>query len=172
MDLLLLAVFVIWYMLVFLLTIHEYGHLMAMKRLGINADRVVIGSYRLFSFKLHGIVHDIGLFPILGYCLSKEYEKASARDRALVAAAGPLATALTGAIFYAIDYVNPGWPVHVAAYGSLVFFFTNLIPLPPLDGWTILEVGLVKRGIKITESRRKQLFIAGMAAAVLVAFFV
>lgn len=41
---------VIWLMLVFLLLIHESGHLIPMQKMGIKPDKLIIGGLRLFSF--------------------------------------------------------------------------------------------------------------------------
>lgn len=41
---------VIWLMLVFLLLIHESGHLMPMQKMGIKPDKLIIGGVKLFPF--------------------------------------------------------------------------------------------------------------------------
>ena len=49
-----IAFFVIWLMLVFLLLIHEAGHLIPMQRFGIKPDKLIIRASMLFSFRNSG----------------------------------------------------------------------------------------------------------------------
>jgi Zn-dependent protease len=167
--LLFLAAYILWNLLAILLALHEYGHLYAMNRLGIRADKVVIGNVKLFTIKIKGLPFEFGLLPLFAYVSSKAYERADSRKRAIVAAAGPAISAATGVIFYAINFVHPIWLVGLCAKGSLILVATNLIPLPPLDGWTMIEHFVLKTGIKITPRGRQYLLGAGFVAIVLAA---
>lgn len=158
------SAFIVWYLFVFLLVIHEYGHLVVMAKLGVKANKMVVGNIRLFSFQWRGIEHEIGLIPLWAYVASKDYEKAPFVIRALIAAAGPASTLITGLAFYAIDYLHPNWVVKVAANASMLLFATNVIPLPPFDGWTVMEYVLSKKGISVSSSARTKLMCLGMAA--------
>ncbi|MGP5239910.1 site-2 protease family protein [Pseudomonas helleri] len=125
---------VIWLMLVFLLLIHESGHLIPMQKMGIKPDKLIIGGLRLFSFRKSGIIHEVGLIPLWAYVVSTDYEKASSRQRAIIAAGGPLMSALTGILFFGVYYLYPNWQTLVAAQGSILLAVTNIIPLPS-PGW-------------------------------------
>ncbi|WP_432263114.1 site-2 protease family protein [Cupriavidus sp. TMH.W2] len=170
--LLFLAAYILWNLLVFLLGIHEYGHLLAMKRVGIRPDKVVIGGVKIFTLKIGGLLFEIGLVPLWAYVASKHYESSPSDKRAFVAAAGPAMSLATGLGFFLVDYIHPIWLVGLCAKGSFILLLTNLIPLPPLDGWTMIEHVLVKRGIKITPRGRQYLLCAGMAAIALVTLVV
>ena len=159
---------VIWLMLVFLLLIHESGHLIPMQKMGIKPDKLIIGGVTLFSFRKSGIIHEVGLIPLWAYVVSSDYEKASSYQRAIIAAGGPLISAVTGLLFFGIYYLFPNWQTLVAAQGSILLAATNIIPLPPLDGWTIAEHFLKKRGIHIDDRNRKLLLGVGIGTIVLI----
>ncbi|MBI6557436.1 hypothetical protein PVE_P0239 (plasmid) [Pseudomonas veronii 1YdBTEX2] len=159
---------VIWLMLVFLLLIHESGHLMPMQKMGIKPDKLIIGGVKLFSFRKSGIIHEVGLIPLWAYVVSSDYENATSNQRAIVAAGGPLISALTGILFFGIYYLYPNWQTLVAAQGSILLAVTNIIPLPPLDGWTIAEHFLKQRGIQIDDRNRKILLGIGIGTICLI----
>ncbi|WP_046483569.1 site-2 protease family protein [Pseudomonas veronii] len=159
---------VIWLMLVFLLLIHESGHLMPMQKMGIKPDKLIIGGVKLFSFRKSGIIHEVGLIPLWAYVVSKDYENATSHQRAIIAAGGPLISALTGILFFGIYYLYPNWQTLVAAQGSILLAVTNIIPLPPLDGWTIAEHFLKQRGIHIDDRNRKILLGIGIGTICLI----
>ncbi|MFK3818027.1 site-2 protease family protein [Pseudomonas sp. NPDC089407] len=161
-----IAFFVIWLMLVFLLLIHEAGHLIPMQRFGIKPDKLIIGGYKLFSFRKSGIIHEIGLIPLWAYVVSTDYEKAPSDRRAIIAAGGPLISLATGLLFFGIHYVSPNWPTLVAAQGSILLAATNIIPLPPMDGWTIVEHFLNRRGIYFDDRNRRLLMGVGLATII------
>ncbi|MGN7495950.1 site-2 protease family protein [Pseudomonas syringae] len=162
------AFFVIWLMLVFLLLIHESGHLIPMQKMGIKPDKLVVGGIKLFSFKKSGIIHEIGLIPLWAFVVSKDYENSDSRQRAIVAAGGPLMSAVTGVLFFGIYFLYPNWQTLVAAQGSILLAATNIIPLPPLDGWTIAEHFLNIRGIRIDDRQRKILLGIGIGTICLI----
>lgn len=162
------AFFVIWLMLIFLLLIHEAGHLIAMQKLGIKPDKLVIGGVKLFAFRKSGLVHEIGLIPLWAYVVSSGYEKAPSGQRALIAAGGPLISAVTGLLFFGIYMLYPNWQTLVAAQGSILLAATNIIPLPPLDGWTIVEHFLIRKGIFIDDRGRKVLLGIGIGTICLI----
>ena len=159
---------VIWLMLVFLLLIHESGHLIPMQRMGIKPDKLIIGGVKLFSFRKSGIIHEVGLIPLWAYVVSTDYEKASSRQRAIIAAGGPLISALTGALCFAVSSRYPNCQALFAAQGSILLAATNIIPLPPLDGWTIAEHFLKQRGIHIDDRNRKILLGVGIGTICLI----
>lgn len=162
------AFFIIWLMLVFLLLIHESGHLIPMQKIGLKPDKLVIGGVKLFSFKKSGIIHEIGLIPLWAFVVSKDYEKASSGQRAVIAAGGPLMSAVTGLLFFGIHSLYPNWQTLIAAQGSILLAATNIIPLPPLDGWTIAEHYLNNWGIHIDDRQRKILLGIGIGTICLI----
>ncbi|MDR5798919.1 MULTISPECIES: site-2 protease family protein [Caballeronia] len=171
--LLFLGAYILWNLIVVLLAIHEYGHLLAMKRLNIRPDKVVIGSVRLFDLQIGGLKFEIGLIPLWGYVASKHYERADSYQRAIIAAAGPVMSLVTGIGFLLVNYIHPIWLVGLLAKGSLLLVVTNMIPLPPLDGWTIIEHFLIQKlGIRITPRGRQYLLCAGMVAVMVVTLLV
>jgi len=162
------AFFVIWLFLVFLLLIHEAGHLIPMQRMGIKPEKLILGGFKLFSFRKSGIIHEIGLIPLWAYVVSSDYEKAPSSQRAIIAAGGPLISLVTGLLFFAIYFLSPNWPTLVAAKGSILLAATNIIPLPPLDGWTVVEHFLIRRGFHVDENNRKILLGIGLTTIVLI----
>jgi membrane-associated protease RseP (regulator of RpoE activity) len=159
-----LAAYVLWSLIVVLLIVHEWGHLLAMKKIDMRPDKVVIGSIKLFSVKLFRLDYEVGLIPMWGFVSSKAYEKASTRDRAIVAAAGPAMSLVTGLAFWAANALHHYWLIALLMKGSFLLVATNLIPFPPLDGWGIVEHFVVKAGIRVTPRARQYLLCAGFAA--------
>lgn len=160
---LLLGFGLIWFILTFLLVIHEYGHAWTMRRLGMRVDKIVIGTGPLlFSTKQE----EIRLLPFIGMAVSDDYAKASLRDRAIAAAAGPVASILLGLFLLLAYWIVPSWATLIAAKGSLLLAAINLIPLPPFDGFTVVEAFLAKRGLRIDEGQRRQLFTIGIGTMV------
>lgn len=157
------AVGVLWTMVVFLLVLHEYGHAWAMNKVGIKAEVIVIGSIKLFEFKIDGVVHRFGLLPLIGYVSSAGYLRATLDKRAFIAAAGPMMSFAIGALFIFIGMATQTWLA--VRFGSMSLFLCafNLIPLPPLDGWPILEWVLFKRGIVVKEFTKRRLLAVGWA---------
>ena len=163
---------VAWALINALLLLHEYGHIIAMRRMDIKVDKVVMGMVKLFSVKMNGLTFEMGLVPIVAYCVSKDYERTDTNRRAWIALAGPAATLLTGALFL-VAYLTTGhWLLNFAVQGSFILFVTNIIPLPPLDGWIVAEHFMAKRGVLLSAKQRQHLFVVGMATMVLVALVV
>lgn len=74
----------IWFPLAFLLVIHEYGHAWVMRRLGMRADKIVIGM-----------------------AVNDDYAKAPPRDRAIAAAAGPVASVMLSLFLLLAHWIVP-----------------------------------------------------------------
>lgn len=165
----LFACFVTWAVIIGLLVLHEYGHIYAMRRLGMRIDKVVLGMFKVGSLRWRGLTYEFGLAPVLAYCVSKDFEISDTNRRAWVALAGPAATAATGLFFYAAWALTDHWLMRVCVQGSVILFLTNIIPLPPLDGWTVAEHLLAKRGIVLTAQERKRLLVIGAVTIVAIA---
>ena len=71
-------------------------------------------------------------------------------------------------LFFGIYYLFPNWQTLVAAQGSILLAATNIIPLPPLDGWTIAEHFLKQRGFHIDDRNRKVLMGVGIFTIILI----
>jgi Zn-dependent protease len=168
----LLSLVTLWALLVVILTIHEYGHLHMMSKLGIRADKVVVGSWPILKFKVRGLPVEVGALPLWGFVKSQGYESANSSRRAAIAAAGPLMSLVTGILFWMINDVHPIWLVGLLAKGSFVLFATNVIPLPPLDGWTVLEHFLQRHGFKVGTRTKTYLLGLGLASALIACYFV
>lgn len=156
--------FLFWTFFSYLIVVHEYGHLAAFKRCKITVDQMNIGNVPIFKVKIGGLLHQFGLFPLVGLTISKQFETASKKDRAFIAVCGPIASLLFGAFLFLVDLVSPGWATHIGSKASFAFGLWNLLPLPPMDGWMIVEYYLDKRGIVISDQLRQALFGAGISA--------
>lgn len=161
-----------WAFIMALLVLHELGHIYAMRKLGLKVDKVVMGVQKMFTVKVAGVPVEFGLLPAVAYCVSEDFKRTDSNRRAWVALAGPVATVVTGVVFYALFLLTQHWTMQIAVQGSVILFLTNIIPLPPLDGWTVVEHFLIRRGIVIEEAERKKLFMIGIATILLVAMVV
>jgi Zn-dependent protease len=107
--------------LVYLLYVHEMGHLFAARRLGIPTSKAIF-------------------IPFLGALIALKEQPKTARDEAYLAYAGPLWGTLgflpALPLFWATH--DPFWAL-VIALGALINLF-NLMPLHPLDGGRIVGV--------------------------------
>ncbi len=171
---LLLALGAVWTLVVFVLMLHEYGHIWAMNKVGIKPDMIVIGSVKLFEFKLDGVIHRFGIFPLMGYVASKSYTRAAIPQRAVVAVGGPLMSLVLGVMFIGFGIVTGNPLILICGKSSIFLAVTNIVPLPPMDGWPLLEWILLKRGIKVKEPTKKRLLAIGwtVIAATVVAAIV
>lgn len=160
---LLLGLGMIWFILTFLLVIHEYGHACVMRRLGMRVDKIIIGTGPLLFATAQ---EEIRLLPFIGMAVSEDYAKAPLRDRAIAAAAGPASSILLGLFLLLAYWIVPSWATLIAAKGSLLLAAINLIPLPPFDGFTVVEAFLAKRGLHINDGQRRQLFAIGIGTMV------
>ncbi|WMT20352.1 site-2 protease family protein [Parageobacillus toebii] len=107
--------------LVYLLYVHEMGHLFAAKRLGIPTSKAIF-------------------IPFVGALIALKEEPKSAKDEAYLAYAGPLWGTLGFLPALPLYWMtgNPFWGL-VIALGALINLF-NLMPLHPLDGGRIVGV--------------------------------
>lgn len=127
--------------------------------MGIRVNKIVIETGPLlFSTKQE----EIRLLPFIGMAVSDDYTMASLRDRAIAAAAGAVSSILLGLFPLLTYWIVPSWATLIAAKGSLLLAATNLIPLPPFDGFTVVEAFLARRGLRIDNSQRRQLFAIGI----------
>lgn len=158
-----LGIGLIWFILFFLTLIHEYGHVVVCDALGIKVDKVVVGWPVVYRNESRGLKHEIGVIPVFGYVAAPSLVSRPVQDRALLAAAGPLASILLGLVLLAVDWVFPVWLINVAGHGSLTLAAVNLIPLPPFDGWPICQYFLSKCGVEVSDKAQRVLMVAGAA---------
>ena len=124
--------------LVFLIFVHEMGHVLAAKLLGLPV------SAPLF-------------IPFIGASITMKQNPRDAWIEAWMAYGGPLAGCIGSWIAWAISLqLNEPWIMAVAAVSFLINLF-NMIPVPPLDGGRICAavspwfwiIGLVLLGLAI-----------------------
>ncbi|MGE5360655.1 MAG: site-2 protease family protein [Bacteroidales bacterium] len=164
MELNLAAIFIAFLVLLFSLSVHESAHAWAAWRLGDPTGRL-LGRVSLNPLVHLDLVGSL-LLPLLtmwtpvgafGFAKPVPVDtrrlKDPRRDFMTIAAAGPLsnlALALSGALAYqvvvlvpaAIGAVNISGPLGRVAYEAIsiniALFLINIIPIPPLDGGTVL----------------------------------
>lgn len=136
-------------------TLHEFMHAYVSDRLGDPTPR---SDGRL---TLNPIVHidGIGLIMIilLGFGWAKpvrtspSYYANKKKGRILVSIAGPLSNLAIAFVSFSILYFGSGYIydhpillkyVNSFIYINLMLFAFNMLPVPPLDGFTLLEVGI------------------------------
>ncbi|OFC34114.1 M50 family metallopeptidase, partial [Acidithiobacillus caldus] len=120
------------------------GHALAVRVLaGPGAvEEISAGSPAIFRWGLLCI----GILPTWGF-VRFDLSRVSPADRRLVAVAGPLASVAVAAAFgvaAAILPMDAGWrqAFLAMAQANLAMAGFNLLPIPPLYGWTILETWL------------------------------
>lgn len=111
--------------LIFGLFVHEYGHVLAMNRLGCGPARIYI-------------------IPFLGGVAKSQRLPSSEWDGVIIALAGPLFGLLATIPFFALFFVS-GQPVWLlAVFVVAMLNLINLAPAPPLDGSKALGPVLAK----------------------------
>lgn len=117
--------------------LHEGGHYLMSRRLGLKPDLFKIGVGPVIIKK--GIL-EVTMFPLSGMVNhpDQEWNKLSVHQQNLIAAAGPAVNLITGLI-------TVGW---LPLFGllNLLVFVENLIPIQASRGLT--DGGYVFRGIK------------------------
>lgn len=91
----------------FLIFLHELGHLLAARAVGLPVVRFSIGMGPvIFSRTFRGVEYALSLLPFGGYVLfdaeSPLYEKADLWRKHVTALAGPAANLVTGALLYVV----------------------------------------------------------------------
>lgn len=146
----------------FLLAIHEYGHSYALTRFGIPYERINLGWPRVYTVSIYSIKHEFGILPVFGYVYAPALLKAPMNIRAWVGFAGPVASIILGIFLLGSYWLIPGKIVMLAAFGSFYLALFNLIPLPPMDGWWILEYWLARSGIVVQPKYKRVLMGIGI----------
>ncbi len=142
-DLVLLALPILW-----AITVHEFAHAWAADRLGDPTARLA-GRLTLNPLRHLDPIGTLLFFIVrIGWAkpvpVNPMYFRNPRRDMALVAVAGPVSNVLSAFFFGFLARTLPlSGPWHLLlvyfVYINLVLAFFNLIPLFPLDGWTVLK---------------------------------
>jgi Zn-dependent protease len=104
--------------IVFLIFVHEMGHVIAAKLLGVPVTAPLF-------------------IPFLGASITMKQNPRDAWTEALMAYGGPLAGCIGSWICWALAlYLHEPWMMVVASISFLINLF-NMIPIPPLDGGRI-----------------------------------
>lgn len=129
------------YLLVFatislVIVLHELGHLLAAKRMGIPIARFSLGlGPKIWGFKFGGIEYCVSLIPFGGYVLpvledEQAWEKIPLRNRLLFSVAGPVANVLAALIGFAVmNSVQLGLSLHAVVYLPLEQIATTSIQM-------------------------------------------
>ncbi|MUG96426.1 tetratricopeptide repeat protein [Scytonema sp. UIC 10036] len=141
------------------ISFHEFGHAIvaylggdkSVKQKGYLSLNPLKYINPLVSIILPGLFFLIGEFPLPGAAVYIERQQLRNRLwQSAVSAAGPLASFLVAGVLVVFLRVSLAWncpywlPATLAGFISLQFFFVlfNLIPIPPLDGYGIIEAWL------------------------------
>ncbi|WP_018871436.1 M50 family metallopeptidase [Thioalkalivibrio sp. ALgr3] len=157
---------------------HEGGHAAFGWMRGHRPDEAVIGWGFPLQFQLRSIPVKIGMFPMAGAVEFRELFEADnakgnrrlARDKFLIALGGPVGSLVAALGFFAVGGIDPERASVWGVFGviNVLIAVMNLAPVPPLDGWRILEAGLELKGIRVWRDReqRDRVYRAGFFIAV------
>jgi len=165
-----LSIELIWFILFFLILMHEYGHAIAAKFLGMEVEKLSVGWPIFYRIKVRGLHYEFGAIPVFGFVMVPLLPNSSLKDRAVFAAAGPVASALLGFFLLAFSSGSSGDLFGIAGHASLTLAAVSLIPLPPMDGWPIAQYIAYRLGYNVPNSSAKltSLGILSIAISVLV----
>lgn len=145
----------LWYAVGFVLLIfvHEMGHAVAIKRVGLDA------GYPVF-------------IPFVGAFISLRGQPRTAKDEADIALAGPLAGAAASVLCAGLYLLTHERLFLALAYGGFFLNLFNMTPLPPLDGGRAAMVfsrkawwvGLVILAVLFLVTHTPQLLLIGVFA--------
>jgi membrane-associated protease RseP (regulator of RpoE activity) len=123
-----------------LIALHEIGHYVAARSVGLVPAKVVVGLGELVVLEIPRrrappLEVSIGVAPLVGFVRIPEVEfaKAPLRARAAVIAAGPAASWFTAAALFVAAHLLHGAPVAQTALRGLVW---------PAEGWRVVGRGL------------------------------
>jgi len=130
-----------------MLVVHEYGHLLMMKRYGM---------------KTRGIY----LIPFLGAAAVADEEFADRRSEAVIAMAGPL-TGAALAVLSGLLYAATDWPYLAAAAAWMAGInLFNLLPVSPLDGGRVMKSVTISISSRLGLGFMIVMLVVGVALAV------
>jgi membrane-associated protease RseP (regulator of RpoE activity) len=170
------------------IVVHELGHLLAARFLGIEVSGVSLGfGPEIVGFTdRYGVRWKLALLPVGGACSFRErpggkghrenklrtLREASLADRAIVLVSGPASNLCFAGLIWLIIFFHtsilPFMPEEEVVFGLPAFLlqlscaiaFFNLLPIPPLDGGYLVLIAFEKlRGRAV--SNEKQMIRAG-----------
>ena len=170
------------------IVVHELGHLLAARFLGIEVSGVSLGfGPEIVGFTdRYGVRWKLAPLPVGGACSFRErpggkghrenklrtLREASLADRAIVLVCGPASNLCFAGLIWLIIFFHtsilPFMPEEEAVFGlpalllqlSCAIAFFNLLPIPPLDGGYLVLIAFEKlRGRAV--SNEKQMIRAG-----------
>lgn len=142
--------------LIFIIFLHEMGHLITAKLVGCKVDIFSIGFGKpIFKKKIGETIYQITPLLFGGYCKMEGEIKLSDsprafsnlryRNKVILITAGCITNIITGLI--ALSLIKLGlkyYPLFLFGYLSVLLGITNLIPFPALDGSYPILVWLEK----------------------------
>ncbi len=145
----LLSLFAAIFLVVFSLIAHEMGHWVVLRRLNVQVLQWWLG---LGPAIMHLGRYRIGMLPIGAsvYPDPEQYAALSTRQRMAVALGGPIGSAAYGlALLVAANQVHFAIGKHgleQLAVANFMIALFNMVPVPPLDGFALLEALLERIG--------------------------
>ncbi|MDA8064445.1 MAG: hypothetical protein M0031_02895 [Thermaerobacter sp.] len=125
--------------LVLAMAVHEAGHALAAWRRGLVLQEVRLGIGRAWAgVRVGAVVVSLGRVPI-AVSIRFQGTDLTAGDRASIAAGGPVATAVLGALVFLAAYL--GHSPHPWYFLSAVIglgAWGELLPVFPLDGYRVV----------------------------------
>jgi membrane-associated protease RseP (regulator of RpoE activity) len=153
-----------------LLVFHELGHVVAMSYYKIETEYIAIGWPSIIKVKIDNTPYHLGILPIFGFAYSRRLFQSDIplNQAAVIALAGPVTSLVLGSIMLFIDSTK-GSLFYNGGIVSLMIGFTNLIPLPPMDGWHIFRNLMHKNGLDIPKHYKKLLPVIGLVVVTIIA---
>jgi len=176
------------FVIIFCLSVHEYAHAWAAKKLGDNTAWMH-GRLTLNPAKHLDLIGTLMIFVVgFGYAKPVPVNPRNFKNRnykkgmALVAAAGPLSNLIMALLFYGLSYLtlliqSPDVYFIVATFAhsivslNITLALFNLLPIPPLDGSRILDLFLPPKASMFI-ARNERYFLYGLYAVLFVLFIV
>ncbi len=138
------------------ISLHEFGHAIvaywggdrSVKAKGYLTLNPLNYTHPLISIILPGLFFLLGAFPLPGAAVYIERQQLRSRLwQSAVVAAGPFASLLLTLLLVVLFQVSSAWDLPYWFLAALAFFISlhlifilfNLIPVPPLDGYGIIE---------------------------------
>lgn len=172
---LLLATAATLFLFVLSFLLHELGHALAISLLVGRAaiQEIRAGSLTILRWKKIAI----GVIPIGGFVRFDE-RNIPPQDWRLIFVAGPFASMLTGYVFLGLHAAGPWLDIpknwiqvcFLMAMANFVLAAFNLLPIPPLDGWKIVESWLPAMGIRLSQEQKAHLYKWGMIVITVLSF--
>lgn len=153
-----------------LLVFHELGHVVAMSYYKIETEYIAIGWPAIIKVKIDNTPYHLGILPIFGFAYSRRLFQSDVplSQAAVIALAGPVTSIVLGVIMIYIDPAKNSI-IYNGGIVSLLIGVTNLLPLPPMDGWHIMRNLMHKNGLDIPENYTKILPVVGMVVVTIIA---